>query len=259
MSDLKALIFDVDGTLADTERDGHRVAFNLAFSESGLDWEWDVDLYGELLQVTGGKERIRFFIDTHQPALPSEIELDSFIATLHQRKTAHFLELMARGELPLRPGVERLLQEARSEGLRLAVATTTTVENVTTLLEQNLGQEAVDWFDVIAAGDVVPNKKPAPDIYHLALKELGLDAAECLALEDSEHGLHAAQGADLATLITINGYTREQDFSGALAVVDHLGDPDRPCRWLSGPAGESERVDVACLRTLHQGRMREAS
>ncbi|MCW9088172.1 MAG: HAD hydrolase-like protein, partial [Gammaproteobacteria bacterium] len=165
MSTLKALLFDVDGTLADTERDGHRVAFNRAFSEAGLDWEWSEELYGKLLAVTGGKERIRYYLDSFNTGFVPPAELDSFIAGLHQAKTRHYVEMLSSGAIPLRPGVKRLISEAREAGMRLAVATTTTPENVSALLENAMAPDAMDWFEVIAAGDVVPAKKPAPDIY----------------------------------------------------------------------------------------------
>ncbi len=232
---LKALIFDVDGTLADTERDGHRVAFNQAFAEAGLDWHWDVATYGQLLKVTGGKERIRYFIDSFKPTLDAGVELHNFIPALHQSKTRHFVTLLQSGAIPLRPGVERLLNEARAAGLRLAIATTTTPENVTTLLTATLGKESIDWFDVIAAGDVVPEKKPAPDIYLFVLQKLGLKASECLAFEDSDNGLLSATGAGLITIVTVNGYTREQDFSAAALVLDQLDEP---------------RADLSALSTL---------
>jgi len=250
---LHALLFDVDGTLADTERDGHRPAFNQAFKDAGLDWHWDVALYGKLLAVTGGKERIKHYIDHYRPHYRKPDNFDAMVADLHQAKTRYYAALAARGGIPMRPGVERLLVEARAAGLRLAIATTTTPENVTVLLEHSLGAGTPDWFEVIAAGDIVPAKKPAPDIYHYALQKMGLGAADCLAFEDSENGLRASLGAGLKTLITVNDYTLEHDFSGAAVVLSDLGDPGAPNRRLAGADLDQPFVDVAYLQALHRG------
>ena len=260
--DLKALLFDVDGTLADTERDGHRVAFNLAFREAGLDWEWDVALYGKLLAVTGGKERIRYYLEQFNPGFSPPADRDAFIAGLHAAKTAHYTRLLAEGAIPLRPGVARLLREARDAGLRLAIATTTTPANVTALIDHTLGHAALDWFEVIAAGDVVPAKKPAADIFLWALERLGLPSEACLAFEDSRNGILAAHGARLPTLVTVNDYTRDDDFDDALLVLDQLGEPGAPFTVLGGRLGglldgqgdgipHQGVVDTALLRALH--------
>ena len=243
---LKALIFDVDGTLADTERDGHRVAFNAAFREYGLDWDWDVALYGKLLAVTGGKERMRFYVDQFRPDYVKPAGFDNLVVELHQAKTRHYTRMLAEGGIPLRPGVRRLLAEARAAGLTLAVATTTTPENVTALLQHSLAKDGADWFAVIAAGDIVPAKKPAPDIYVWALEQLGLAAEECLAFEDSENGIKSSLGADIRTIVTVNDYTLEHEFKGAMAVLSDLGEPGHPYTRLDKE--EKGVVDLAKIR-----------
>ena len=248
---LHALLFDVDGTLADTERDGHRLAFNQAFAEAGLDWHWDVALYGKLLTVTGGKERMKHYIDRYRPDYRKPADFDAMVANLHKAKTRHYADLAARGGIPMRPGVKRLLLEARAAGLRLAIATTTTPENVTVLLEHSLGPGTQDWFEVIAAGDIVPAKKPAPDIYTYAMEKMGLAPAVCLAFEDSENGLRASLAAGLKTLVTVNDYTLDHDFTGAAVVLSDLGDPGAPNRLVAGPDFGQPFVDVAYLRALH--------
>jgi len=258
MHDLTALIFDVDGTLADTERDGHRVAFNRAFRDAGLDWDWSPALYGELLAVTGGKERIRFYLDRYNRDFSRPADLDGFIAGLHAAKTAHYTELLATGAIPLRPGVERLLREARDAGLRLAIATTTTPDNVTALLRYSLAEDAESWFEVIAAGDVVPAKKPSPAIYTYALERMKLRPDAALAFEDSYNGLRSSLGADLATIVTVNDYTRDHDFAGASLVLDHYGEPELPFTVLSGDAGGERWLTLDLLRDLHARQQRRA-
>jgi HAD superfamily hydrolase (TIGR01509 family) len=245
---LEALLFDVDGTLADTERDGHRPAFNQAFQDLSLDWHWDEALYGKLLAVTGGKERIRYYIDHFRPGYVKPQDFDDLVADLHKTKTRHYTELLAAGRIPLRPGIQRLLKEAREAGLRLAIATTTSPENVSSLLRHSLSEDAEDWFEVIAAGDIVPAKKPAPDIYAWALQALNLPPEKCVAFEDSRNGIRASRGAGIPTLVTINDYTAEDDFDGALAVMSDLGEPDAPFKVLSGQATDKSYLDVELIR-----------
>jgi HAD superfamily hydrolase (TIGR01509 family) len=244
---IEAILFDVDGTLADTERDGHRPAFNKAFEELGLDWRWDENLYGELLAVTGGKERIRYYVERFLPNFSRPADFDNLVVSLHKAKTRHYTEMLAQGLIPMRPGVKRLLNEVRAAGIRLAVATTTTPENVTALLKHSLADDALDWFEVIAAGDIVHAKKPAPDIYLWALQKMQLEPASCVAFEDSSNGLKSSLGAGLRTVVTVNGYTAQDDFNGAAAVLSDLGEPNAPFNMLAGVAGDRRYVDLALL------------
>ena len=246
MPELKCLLWDVDGTLADTERDGHRVAFNMAFAEAGLERRWDEATYGQLLSVTGGKERMRYDIELGgMPALS-----DDQIASLHARKTILYQELIAAGKIPLRPGVRRLLEAAYAEKIVLGVATTTTPAALEALIEHALGAEWFDRFAVLAAGDIVPAKKPAPDIYDYALRQLQMDACETLAIEDSGHGLRAAKAAGLRCVVAINGYTRDQEYADADLVVSELGEPSSsPIEVFRNPHG-LQRLDHVSLEHL---------
>jgi HAD superfamily hydrolase (TIGR01509 family) len=250
MKELKALLFDVDGTLADTE-DGHLIAFNHTFEQYGLNWSWSEELYDDLLSVTGGRERIRFYIDQYNPDFERPDDLDAFIRQLHKDKTEYFVQLMREGGIPLRPGVKRLIQEAREQGVRLAIATTTSPENVEALLVSAMDPSAMSWFEVIAAGDMVPAKKPAPDVYLYALEKLGLGPDECIALEDSGNGIRSSLGAGINTIIATNKYTHGHDFSGAVIVLDQWGEPDQPFTVLSGDAGSSTYLDMELVRRLH--------
>lgn len=242
---LKALIFDVDGTLADTERNGHRVAYNRAFTDQDLNWYWDESTYAELLTVTGGKERMRYFIEHYHPELPAEVSddlsddvsIDKMIADIYQNKTKIFKQMLLTGLIPLRSGVARLLKDARQAGIRLAIATTTAPSNVKYILSSNLGEESLGWFEIIAAGDIVGNKKPSPEIYQLVLKEMGLKAQQCIAFEDSENGCMAARAAGLPVVITVTDYTRDEPFFDAMLVLDKLGDPGDPVQIIEDSLG----------------------
>ncbi|MCI0401507.1 MAG: HAD-IA family hydrolase [Gammaproteobacteria bacterium] len=250
MTKLQGLIFDVDGTLADTE-EVHRLAFNAAFSDFGLKWEWSRELYADLLSVSGGRERIQFYAETrghdsHCPDDPS-----AFAAEIHQAKTAHYQRMLRAAKLRLRPGIERLLAEARSKRIRLAIATSSARANVEALLNNILGKEALAWFDVIATCDVIAKKKPSPAVYQYTLAQLALDANVCMAIEDTQNGNMAALAAGMKTLITTHSFTRNQDFTGASLVLDHLGEPDRSFTVIAGNAHGARFIDVALLRSLN--------
>ncbi|MCP4933481.1 MAG: HAD-IA family hydrolase [bacterium] len=248
---LEALIFDCDGTLAETE-EAHRAAFNTLFREHNLDWHWSIETYTQLLEITGGKERIRHFLRHYAPSKADYyIENDHLILPMHVRKTAIYMDLVKTGEVPLRPGVERLIREARAAGMHLAIATTTNIDPLSALFEGTLGRDALAWFDAIAAGDMVANKKPAGDVYELALKGLNLQGPQCLAFEDTTNGILAARTANIPVLITVSEYSAGQDFSGALAVIDSLGEPDTPFKALSGFADKAAHVDLDLAKKWH--------
>jgi HAD superfamily hydrolase (TIGR01509 family) len=217
----KAIMFDVDGTMAETE-EFHRRAFNEAFSHFDLPWNWDAATYGRLLRIAGGRERIRHFCKS----LPEDrFDLsDSAINELHRVKTRRYGELVDGGACELRPGVAGLIHRARNGQLRLAIVTTTSRDNIDALLSRNLGPDWKRNFEVIVSGDDVPNKKPEPDAYHAAIDALGLPAALCLAIEDSRNGLLAAASAGAPVLITRSLYFRDEDFTGAAKVTDDLID-----------------------------------
>ena len=222
---IKALIFDCDGVLVDTERDGHRVAFNRAFELFNIPAEWDVALYGELLKVAGGKERMRAYFDRYgwPENARSEEDKDALIKALHREKTRIGSDMIAAGEMPLRPGIGRIVDEAIAAGVKLGVCTTSNPAFIDAVLDL-FGAERKAKFDFVHAGDCVSRKKPAPDIYLLALETLGLPTHECMVVEDSRNGLLAALGAGLPTLVTTSTYTIDEDFTGAVKVVPELGD-----------------------------------
>ena len=251
MATLEALLFDVDGTLADTERDGHRPAFNMAFEEAGLDWHWDEALYGELLAVTGGKERIKYYLNDFNQDFQKPDDFDGFVKGLHAAKTRFYTQLMQDGKIPLRPGVEALIKQARQAGMRMAIVTTTTPANVTALLQNTLGADSESWFEVIAAGDIVPAKKPAPDIYDWALAQMKLQPEQAIAFEDSLNGILSAKAAQVKTIITINEYTKNDDFSAAELVLDSMGDDKQPFSVIAGNAHGHSFLDLELVRKVH--------
>ncbi len=235
---VRALFFDQDGVIVDTERDGHRVAFNRTFAEFGLDVEWGVEEYHELLQIAGGKERMRHYLHTRGFGKPvPSAEEDELIQKLHLRKTAIFVQLIESGALPLRPGVRRLMREAMSAGLKLTICTTSNEQAARAITGRILSDVR---FDAVLAGDIVKKKKPDPEIYLLALRTTGLRPAECVVVEDSHNGVTAARAAGLKVLATTNPYTEKEDLSAADLIVSCLGDPEgERGRLIKGPAGLS--------------------
>ena len=248
---LKAIIFDVDGTLANTEHDGHLQAFNEAFDFFGLDWYWDSELYGDLLSVTGGKERIAHFIKEYHPKLTKTLTGND-IAEIHRKKTDIFVSRIADGLISLRTGVERLINDALGNNLRLAIATTTSYENVKAILDSGLGDNALNDFEIIAAGDIVKNKKPSPEIYNYVLEKMNLNANECVAIEDSEIGFNSSTAAGLKTLVTLSEYTKSKNFEGALVVLDHLGEESQPFQIINGSLTSHTMVSVDYIKELYE-------
>jgi HAD superfamily hydrolase (TIGR01509 family) len=228
---IEALIFDVDGTLADTE-EAHRRAFNAAFERHRLTWHWSAAQYARLLATAGGKERLRAYVDS-LPVWPTERRLlTARIPEIHESKTAIYARLVGQGAAPLRAGVERLIEAAEGAGVRLAIASTTTRANIEALLGAALGNRAVRRFAAVGAGDDVPRKKPAPDIYQFVLRELRLPAARCVALEDSSLGLEAAKAAGLFTVVTPTQWTKGENFAAADWILPSLASCARPLEEL---------------------------
>ena len=248
---LKALIFDVDGTLANTEHDGHLRSFNETFKLFGLDWHWDSELYSDLLNVSGGKERLTHYIRHYNLRLEKGLSVND-IADIHNKKTEIFVNHVVNGEISLRIGVDRLIKEAIESDLRLSIATTTSLKNVEALMTSTLGESALNRFEVIGAGDVVKSKKPAADIYQYVLDKMRLSCHECIAFEDSEIGFNSATSAGLKTVITLSEYNKKQIFEGALVVLDHLGDENQPFEIIKGNPTNHSFVSVGYLREIYE-------
>ncbi|WKZ35439.1 MAG: HAD-IA family hydrolase [Anaerolineales bacterium] len=224
MSKIKAVLFDQDGVIIDTERDGHRVSFNMTFKEFGFTDEWSVEYYHELLQIAGGKERMKHHWKAQGFSKPmSEQEIDELVKEMHKRKTALFVELIESGKLPLRPGIQRFMKELMEAGIKIGVCTTSNEKAAKAITGKVLADIK---FEIVLAGDVVKNKKPDPEIYNLALSKLGLQPDEAFVVEDSRNGLTASKAAGLKTIVTTNGYTEKEDLEAGDVIVSCLGDPD---------------------------------
>lgn len=233
MGNIKAIFFDQDGVIIDTEPDGHRVSFNMTFKEFGFTDEWSIDYYHELLQIGGGKERMKHHWETKGFSQPvSADEVDELIKNMHKRKTALFVKLIETGKLPLRPGIHRFMKEAMQAGLKIGVCTTSNEETAKAITQNFLSDIK---FDVVLAGDVVKKKKPDPEIYNLALSLTGLQPEQAIVIEDSRNGVLAAKSAGTYVVVTTNYYTENEDVSSGDIIVSCLGDPDREkCRLSKG-------------------------
>ncbi len=249
--ELAALLFDVDGTIAESE-DVHRQAFNAAFREFGFSWYWDAAIYRDLLTVGGGVERIRHYINRTQPEMLTRPDLFSLIEAMHDAKVSAYGELVEEMGVGIRPGVVRLIREAHQQGLRMAIVTATSEESLKTLFDKALDKDVLSLFEVIGDGDKVPAKKPAPDIFAWVLQEMGLPALACLSIEDAPKGVQASRAAGVPSIVTVSSYTQGEDFSGAIAVLSDLGEPDKPFDILAGDAHGQTYVTVDLLRQWHK-------
>ena len=248
---LKALLWDVDGTLAETERDGHRVAFNLAFEACGLPWRWSVERYGELLAVTGGRERLMHDMNNRADAPPLPDEREALARRVHQRKNALYTEFVHSHGIPLRPGVRELMEQCRTRGVRMAITTTTSKGNVDALLRANLGAGWAGWFEALVCGEDVARKKPDPEVYVQALTWLGLGAVDTVALEDSPAGVAAACAVNVPVVVTRSAYFAAATFDGAIAIGPGLGQREGWRPELTG-AASSNVIGLDDLVTWHQ-------
>ena len=223
MSRITGVFFDQDGVIVDTERDGHRVAFNRTFPEFDLPFQWDEEEYGQLLSVGGGKERLKHYLRHSDREYVPPDRIEDLVTRVHRRKTDVFIALIESGSLPLRPGVRRLMQEINDLGMTLGICTTSNEWAARAIVTTLLGGISID---LVLAGDVVSRKKPDPAIYTMACEHSGLVPAECVAIEDSANGVRAGVAAGLSVIVTVNGYTRSEDHSGAKLVITSLGDPE---------------------------------
>ena len=254
---LRALLFDLDGTLADTEAHGHRPSYNRAFRKLGLGFRWGPKLYRRLLGQSSGRERLHHYLRRYQPDLGDHAEAvgeseEAWVEHVHRLKSRYFRRYLRQGKVPLRPGVARLLREASEAGLRLAVVTNASRATVKSFLKYGLGKELAARIDLVVGGDQIKARKPAPDLYHLALARLKVAPYECIAIEDSAMGLAAARAAGVPTVITVNHDTIDQDFASASLVLDTLGEPGAPASVIAGRMDEPW-LGLRTLRRIARG------
>lgn len=252
---LEALLFDVDGTLADTESHGHLPAYNRAFRDLDLDWQWSRGLYRDLLEVPSGRERIAHYMNHYNPDLgkhdaAAQADQDAWVKRVHERKSRWFRQRLQSGDVPLREGVERLMTEAHDAGLRIAIVTNASTATLQPFLEYALGDRLRDYIDTVVSGERVAHKKPAPDVYRVACQDLGCQPHQCVAIEDSAMGLEAAYAAGVPALVTVNDDTTDRGLAHASLVVDSLGEPDKPVRVINSPGFDLEYIDLQVLRTI---------
>ena len=249
MSKLKAIIFDVDGTLAATE-ETHRQAFNEAFKEFKIPFQWSVSKYIQLLSISGGKERILKFLKTQNFEAPGNENLRDYILKVHQLKSEIYREKLIAGHIGLRDGVERLINEARQNKISMAIATCTSTANVEAVLKNALGEDALSYFDTLVSSDLVADKKPSPAVYQYALANLGLKPENCIVIEDTSNGNRAALAAGIKTVVTTHPLTVDEDFTGASLVIDKLGEPEEHFTVTSGNSLGTNYVNVDLLEKI---------
>jgi HAD superfamily hydrolase (TIGR01509 family) len=253
---LQALFFDVDGTLADTERLGHRPAYNSAFRKLGLPFRWDPLLYRKLLKQPGGQERLLHYLEHYRPELgehetAARADIKGWVRAVHKLKNQYFRRLVRSGQVPLRPGIARLMREARDEGIRIAIVTSASRDTLKPILRHSLGSSLMGEVELMVCGEDVVHKKPAPDLYRLALRRMNLQPEHCVAIEDSAMGLTAAHVAGIVTIITTNDNTVHEEFHEAALVLDTLGEPGLPAHATQGRL-DGGMVHVDTLRRLLQ-------
>ncbi len=247
--ELRGIIFDVDGTLADTE-ELHRLAFNKAFSDFDLDWHWSEQQYYDILSISGGKERFKYCLDNDLELKDQIKDVPGFIIDLHRCKSEHYQNLLRSDELQLRSGVERLISEAIDEDISLGIATSSSTDNFNTLVEQTLSVDPNEIFKTIVTCDVVSDKKPCPVVYQCAMSGLGLTPEVCVAIEDTSNGNEAAINAGITSIITTHAYTKDNDFNGASLVIDKLGETNEPFTSSQGETYGKQMVDVELIQKI---------